>query len=300
MAITLDGQTVPLPQEWGQTLMEQAFEQSAVGRLTDSKPMPLDGITIPIYEGGFEVGYVPEGTPKPVSEVSMRADSIVPKKFAGIVLASKEAARRNPGQMMDALRQDMINGVQRQIDFAVLYGKSALTGLAVPETTSVNATTNRVELAAGDLVPQFLSAYDLAAEGLSDPNGWAFDTRYRTRVSLAAQQQLAAAGGTSPMPNLALGVDTFGGLPAAFSRVVAGRIGTQADTGVKGFVGDWNKVYWGFSSNITLDRSTEATVVDGASKTWHLFQDNMIAYRVEFEIGWHVNPDAFAAIEDQL
>ena len=300
MAITIDGLTVDMPKDWAPTLMKEAFEASAVGQLSPSIPIPLDGVTIPIYEGGFEVGYVPEATPKPVSDVTLDFEGIVPKKFAGIALISKEAARRNPGQMLDLLRADMRNGVSRQVDYAVLYGKSAKTGVAVPETTSVNATTNRTELTAGDLVPQFLGAYDLAAGGASDPTGWAFDSRFRTRVSLASQQELAPAGGTSPMPNLASTAGTFGGLPAAYSRVVAGRVGTQVDTGVKGFVGDWSKVWWGFSSDISLQRSTEATVVDGAGKTWHLFQDNMIAYLIEFEIGWYVKPDAFAAIEDQV
>lgn len=300
MAITIDGLTVDMPKEWAPTLMKQAFEESAVGQLSRSEPMPLDGKTIPVYEGGFEVGYVPEGTPKPVSDVSLTFQGIVPKKFAGIVLVSKEAARRNPARMLDLLQADMRNGVKRQIDYAVLYGKSARTGTAIAETTSVNATTSRVELAAGDLVPQFLSAYDLAAAGSSDPNGWAFDSRFRTRVSLASQQELAPAGGISPMPNLANVSSTFGGLPATYSRVVSGRVGTQVDTNVKGFVGDWDKVHWGFSEDISLQRSTEATVVDGAGKTWHLFQDNMIAYLVEFEIGWYVDATAFAAIEDKV
>ena len=40
--------------------------------------------------------------------------------------------------------------------------------------------------------------------------------------------------------------------------------------------------------------------MDGAGKTWHLFQDNMIAYLIEATIGWHVDPTAFAAYEDQV
>lgn len=292
MAVTLDGLTVDMPKDWAPTLMEKSFESSVVGQLTQAKPIPLDGETIPIYDGGFEVGYVPEGNRKPVSDVEMRFDALVPKKFAGILVVSKELARRNPGAMLEHVEADMINGVARQVDYAVLYARAALTGNPVPETTAVNQTTNRVELTAGgDLVDQLTAGYDLAADGDADPNGWAFDSRFRTRVSRASQVQDGA------MPNLAANVASFAGMPAAFGRTVAGRVGRNTDTGVRGFVGDWDKVRWGFSEDIDLTRSNEATIVDGEGNSIHLFQDNMIALRLEFEIGWWVRPGAFAAIE---
>lgn len=301
MAVLMDGSPVDqyLPREWAPTLLKNAFEESVVGQLTQSEPMPLGDKVIPVYEGGFEVGYTAEGNPKPVSEVSMSAKVISPWKFAGIVLISKEAAKLNPGRMLELMQQDMRSGIARQVDYGILYGKSARTGTAVPNATFVNQTTSRVELTSGDLVPQILAGYDAAAVD-SDPTGFAFDTRYRTKISLANQQDYAPTGGRTALPNLATSANTVAGLNAAYGRTVSGRVGTQADTGVKGFVGDWNKVRWGFAEDITLQRSTEATVVDGAGKTWHLFQDNMIAYLVEATIGWYVDRTAFAAYEDKV
>lgn len=295
--ITLDGLDVPMPKGWAETLLKKSFEESAVGKLSGAVPMPLDGLNVPIYEGGFEVGYVAEGTRKPVSTPETRINTITPKKFAGIVVVSQEIVRRNPAAMLDFIEADMRNGVSRQVDYAVLYGKSALTGNAVPETTSVNATTSRVELTTGDLVPQLIGAYDLAVAGSNDPTGWAFDSRFRSRIAVASQQQLAPAGGTQSMPNLGLNIETFAGLPAAFSRVVAGRIGANPETKVRGFVGDWSKIRWGFSENLKITRSKEATIVDGDT-TLNLFQDNLMALRIEFELGWWVQSSAFAAVED--
>lgn len=300
MAITLDGLDVTnqLPRDWAQTTMKQAFEQSVVGQLSDSEPMPTNGKFIPVYEGGFEVGYTAEMGRKPVSDATITLKGITPNKFAGLLVVSREAARANPGQMMQIVQADMRNAVQRQLDLGIFYGKSAFNGAAIPSVPFINQTTNRVELvAAEDLVPQFLAGYDLA--GVSDdPDGWAFDTRYRTRVSLASQQQLAPAGGTSPMPNLASTSGSFGGLPVAYGRTVSGRVGTNADTGVKGFVGNWASLRWGYSSNIELTRSDQATVVNGDGTTINAFQDNAIVYRVEFEAGWYLDPAKFAALED--
>jgi hypothetical protein len=300
MAITLDGLDVTdqLPKDWADTTMRKAFEQSVVGQLSNAEPMPTNGKFIPVYEGGFEVGYVPEMGRKPASDVGMSISGITPRKFAGLLVVSREAARANPGRMMQIVQQDMRNAVQRQLDLGIFYGLSAYNGSPIPDVTSINSTTERLEIdASADLVPQFLAGYDLIGDE-HDPDGWAFDSRYRTRVMLASQQQLAPAGGTSPMPNLAATSGTFGGLPAAFGRAVAGRVGKNPDTGVRGFVGAWDSLHWGFSTNIELTRSDQASIVDGDGNTVNAFQDNAIIYRVEFEAGWHVNPAAFAAFDE--
>ena len=300
MAITLDGLTVKTPPEFAPMLMKQAFEQSVVGQLTPSEPLPLQGKSIPVYDGGFEVGYVPEGGAKPVSDVQFSVKKITPIKLAGIILVSMEAARLDPAGMMRIIEADMRNAISRGIDYGVLYGKSAYDGTDIPAVTAVNQTTNRVELdLAKDLTPQIIAGYDLAAANLNaDPNGFAFDSQLRSKVAMATQVMRTPQGAPQPMPNLAVAADTVAGLKAAYGRVVAGRVGSQGDTLVRGFVGDWAKVRWGYGSQIELASSAEATVVDAAGKEWHTFQDNMRAYRIEATVGWAIlDPTAFAAYE---
>lgn len=300
MAVTVDGIEVPLPQNWADTQLSQAFQQSVVGQLTTATPMALGETVIPVYEGGFEVGYTAEGTPKPVSEVSMSHRTLSPWKFAGIVLVSQEAARLNPARMLENIQADMRNGVARQIDYGVFYGKSARTGNAVPNATFVNQTTARAPIGAGDLADEVLAGYDLAVAGNenADPNGFAFDTTYRTRVARAGAVQNTVGATIPAIPSLTGMGATLGGLPVAYGRTVSGRVGTQTATLTKGFTGDWNSgLTWGYASTIELKRSTEATVVDGGGREWHLFQDNMIAYLIEFTAGWSVDPTRFAAYD---
>lgn len=302
MAVMVDGIEVPLPQNWADTQLSQAFQESVVGQLTTSTPMPLGETVIPVYEGGFEVGYVAEGTPKPVSEVGVSSRVLSPWKFAGIVLVSQEAARLNPANMLEKIQQDMRNGVSRQIDYGVFYGKSARTGNAVPNATSINSTTNRVELGT-DLADGVLDGYDLAVASNenADPNGFAFDSAYRTRMARLIQTQNTVGATIPALPNLGGQADSVAGLRAAYGRTVSGRVGTQARTAVRGFVGDWTRgLSWGYGSSIELKRSDQATIVDGAGKTWHLFQDNMIAYLIEFTAGWSVDPTMFAAYDDAV
>lgn len=300
MAVTIDGIDVPLPQNWAETQLKQAFEESVVGQLSSSTPVPLGETVIPVYEGGFEVGYTAEGSPKPVSEVEFSHRVLSPWKFAGIVLVSQEAARLNPVSMLEKIQQDMRNGVARQIDYGVFYGKSARTGVAVPNATYVDQTTARAPIGAGDLADEILDGYDLAVDGNpnGDPNGFAFDTSYRTKVARAGAVSNTVGATIPAIPSLTGQGATLGGLPVAYGRTVSGRVGTQTATDTKGFVGDWNSgLTWGYGSQIELKRSDQATVVDGAGKEWHLFQDNMIAYLIEFVAGWSVDPTRFAAYD---
>lgn len=300
MAITLDGLDVTskLPTDWADTTLRKAFQNSVVGQLSAAEPIPTNGKIIPIYEGGFEVGYTKELGRKPVSDVKATAKAITPCKFAGIIVVSKEAARANPGRLLEIMQADMRNAVQRQLDLAILFGISANGGAAIPDATFINQTTNTVELdASKDLVPQFLAGYDLVAsgDGEYDPNGYAFDSRMRTRVALASQQMLTVPGASTPMPNLAVTTGTLGGLPVAYGRTVGRRFsGDPKGNGVVGVVGDWSKLRWGYSSNLELTRSDQASIVDAKGQTINTFQDNAIAYRVEFEAGWYVDPSAFA------
>lgn len=302
MAVTLDGIDLPLPPTWAPTQLKDAFQQSVVGQLTPSVPIPMGDYNIPVYEGGFEMGYVPEMGSKPVSDVSFSFKTMSPVKLAGIIVVSEEAARQNPGQMMETVQADMRNSVSRAIDLAVLYGKSAYNGTAIPGVTYVDQTTNRVELDyANDLVPQLLAGYNTIVSETADPNGWAFDTLQRARLALAAQQQITLPGAPTPTPDLRAGVSTLMGLPTAFGRTVAGRVGTNADTNVDGFLGDWGKLRWGYASEINMKRTDQATILGADGQPIYLWQQNAIALLIEVTVGWTVlDASAFVAYDNKV
>lgn len=302
MTVTLDGVALPLPPTWAPTQLKTAFQESVVGQLTPSVPIPMGDYNIPVYEGGFEMGYVPEMGQKPVSDVSFSFKTMSPVKLAGIIVVSEEAARRNPGQMMEMVQADMRNAVSRAVDLAVFYGKSAYNGSAIPGVSFVNQTTNRVEVNyKNDLVPQLLAGYNTIVSETADPNGWAFDTLQRATLALAAQQQVTLPGAPTPTPDLRQGVSTLMGLKTAFGRSVAGRVGTNADTNVDGFLGDWSKLRWGFASEIAMKRSTEATIMGADGQPIYLFQQNAMALLIEVTVGWSVlDTKAFVAYDNKV
>lgn len=290
MPITVDGNEVFLPKSFGATLMNEAFEQSVVGRLTGSEPIPLGEKVIPVYEGGIEAGAVAEGAAKPVSNPTMSSQTLSPVKVATIVLVSKEAARLNPGQMLSIVQQDLRQSISRAVDMMVLHGKDGRgVDIASQAGKFVFSTTNSTELTTAPLADQLISGWEDLVD--AEPNGFAFDPRFKGKVLLAKDSDGNYIREGSV--DLSADVSSVLGVRTVFGRTVAGRTSLAAgDATLRGVLGDWSKVRWGYAESLEIQRSNEATITDGAT-TYHLFQQNLTALLVEATIGATVlNPTA--------
>lgn len=302
--LSLAGSAVPLPDTYADTILQKAFETSLVGRLTPSRPIPLGTTVIPVYEGGIEAGPVAEGGTKPVGAPSMSSKTLAPQKFACIVIVSEEMAQADPLGMLDYVEQDITGSIARAIDLAIFHGRSAISGDVQAGWTYINETTVRETIpldADGTELGTTLLA-GATALGSGDPGydltGFAFDPRFRF--------QLVGARDAFDRPvfqqsvNLASGIDNVFGIPAAYGRAVPGLIGASADTNVKGVGGDWSKLVWGYAKSLTIKRSTEAVIPDGAD-LHYLWAENKMALLVEAIVGWTVlDPNAFVAYDQAL
>lgn len=303
MAQTLSGLGSGIvPPSVSQAILSRAQEQSLVGRLAKTTPIPLEGLTQITQTGNIEVGVVGEGEAKPVGSTSYTSKTIKPIKLAAIAVVSKELRMKNPAGILENIQQDLANAVTRGIDLAVFHGRSAKTGDVIAGVESINSTTNRVELAADSPTQaELLAGYDLVAGGKQvhdDVNGFAFDKRVRSGLIGG----LVDSNGRSLIQtslSLADPLDNVFGLPAAYGKAVSGKIGASADTNVRGFVGDWSALSYGFAEQMTISRSDQATIVDG-EKTYNLWQQNLEAYLVEVIFGWAISDTkAFAAYENK-
>lgn len=281
---------VTLPQEVTATIFDKARETSVVARLANSTPLTLAGSQIPVYEGEVNLGTVAEGGRKPIEKPSASVKTITPVKMAAIVPVSEELVRTNPGGMFDAIQADLSDAVGRALDALMIHGVDARTGNAIAGQTSISDTTHVVELAGGDYKAAVLSGFDLVGENY-DVNGIAADSRTKTKLLSVVNEA------TVGLPDLSAQNFTVAGVPTAFGRSV-GRAG-GAEQGVKLAVGDWSKVRYGFASGIEITRSNEATLVQDDGTVISLFQENLVALRVETFIGGVVLDDnAFALVKD--
>src|SRR5690606_41260863 len=112
-----------------------------------------------------------------------------------------------------------------------------------------------------DWAGTLLGAYRAAAGEGSDPSAWLFDPRRRADLVLAnATTDVNGSPVRPALPNLNTAAANVAGLPALYGRSVSGRSSQATDLGVRGIVGDWSKVRYGFVERLDIVRSTEATV----------------------------------------
>ena len=292
-----------IPKPIASEILKRAAEQSVVKRLAGTTPMPLEGSAVTVQTGHIEAGVVGEGQPKPVGGTNYATKSIKPIKVATIAIVSKETRMKNPLRVLENIQEDLADAITRAFDLAVLHGRSAKTGLAIPGVEHLNQTTNRVELgsaarADGGLSADLLAGYNLVVEGdqvNDDFSGFALDKRVRSQIMGAVDLQGRPIFQQSV--DLRAGIDNVLGLPAAYGRAVSGKIGASAETKVRGFGGDWGSLKYGFAEELTISKSDQATIVDGVN-TYHLWQENLEAYLVEAIFGWVItDTDGFVAYE---
>lgn len=302
--LSLAGSQIALPQDYADTILLKAFETSLVGRLTPSRPQPLGTTVIPVYEGGIEAGPVAEGGTKPVGAPTMSSKTMAPQKFACIVIVSEEMAQADPLGVMDMVETDITTSISRAIDLAIFHGRSAITGAVQAGWSFINQTTTRqtipLDATGTELGDTLLAgAEDLGSgDPAYDLSGFALDPRFRYKL-IGARDAFDRPVFQQSV-SLANTVDNLFGLPATYGRAVPGLIGASAETNVKAFGGDWSKLVWGYAKSLTIKRSTEAVIPDGAD-LHYLFAENKMALLVEAIVAWTVlYPEAFVAYDQAL
>jgi len=283
-----------VPKPIAQSIFAKVQEDSIVTRLAGTTPVPIEGTSIVVQTGHIEAGVVGETGRKPVGGTEYTPKSIKPIKVAAIAIVSTEVRKRNPLNVLENLQADLAGAIKRAFDLAVLHGRSTRTGQQIPDVEYLNQTKNRVTLGAaakteGGIGRDLLTGYDLVVEGdqVNDQfTGFAADHRLRSQLLGAVDTQGRPIFQQSV--DLSAGFDNVLGLPTAYGKSISGRVGASADTGVRAFGGDFEALKYGWTDEMTIASSTEATIVDG-DVTYHLFQDNLEAYMVEATFGWVIS-----------
>lgn len=267
-----------LPKELTNAIMLKGYEDSVVGRLAGNTPIKFGETSIPIFEGGSELGLVEEAGEIGTSTVSTKFKTLSPVKLATILTVSRELAELDPAEMMTHIEADLAAAVAKAYDNLILGGKAK--GVAVLGQEFINQTTKRVEVAGGDYKSAIVAAVEAVAADY-DPTAIAFDTSLRARLAgVVNETQVGLADLASPRLQIA-------GYNAEGARTVGAN-------GAKLIVGDWSKVRAGFAEDVRVTRSTDATV-NGVN----MFANDMVALRVTTRIGGVIlDTDAFAVIED--
>lgn len=274
---------------------------SIIQQIARKIPLGPTGVRVPHWTGNVTANWVGEAAQKPVTKGDMTKQDIVPRKIATIFAASAEVVRANPQNYLNTMRTKVAEAIAVAFDAAVLNGTSTPFGAYVAQTSKSISLAD--PLGAGKGVADGSNAYQALNGGLKllldagkKWNGTLFDT--------TSEPILNAAVDTAQRP-LFLEA-TYGDINAPFrSGRVLGRPTFISDNVVSsttiGYMGDWNQIVWGQIGGLSFDVSDQATLdlssAQDGSGIVSLWQNNLVAVRVEAEFGVLVNDkDAFVKL----
>lgn len=270
---------VSLPPEMSNEVWQNAVEQSAIMQLAQRVQLPGTGVEIPVLIGDPSAAFVAETAEKPVSNSEFTTKLMKPYKIAVIELFSNELKRDLPA-LYDAIIQRAPSAIAKKFDATVFAGTAPGTGFDVLSGATTAALT-----AGTGLYDSLLAAYGALAANY-DPNGWAMSNAGMVAL-LGGKDGNGMPIFTSPING---GVSYVLGAP-----VVKASQAQLASSHIVGFLGDWSKARWGIVEGIKVDFSEEATVNDGTNQI-NLWQRNMFAVRIEAEVGFVADANAFRAL----
>lgn len=262
---------------WGAVLEESAFMQLA-RRIT----LPGTGTTIQTITGEPAADWVSETAAKPVSAHTFNKKALTPYKLAVIEPFSEEFLR-DKNALYDECVRRLPYAIAAKFDSTIMGTSAPGTGFDVLGS----ATAVSLNPASGKTVyDQFITvdANISAAGGIM--NG----------IVLAPQGKSKVLGSTdgNGRPLFTPGVESSTLPPILGAQTIvnkhvykAGTAGSPGTPAVIGIAGDFSDAVYGIVEGIKIDISREATLVTTGGVI-SLFQQNMVAVRVEAEVAFGV------------
>lgn len=284
------------PTEVVQEMFNAVKGHSALGKLSDEKPIPFNGTTEFTFSAAGEAQLVGEGGQKNPGNAAVTPVVIKPQKFVYQQRVSDEFINASDEVRLDYLRafaDGFARKIARGFDIAAIHGlePSTLTDASFKATNSFDGLVTPETIASGTAVDE---AIEQAIASVTDGevNGLALSPEMAT--DLAALK----VNGVPQYPEY-----RFGGNPATFygmrsdvnSTVSTAKSGATPDAAI---VGDFENAFrWGYAKNIPLDVIRYGDP-DGTGKD--LKQYNEVCLRAEAYIGWGIlDANAFAIVPAQ-
>jgi len=297
-----------LEPEQAQDYFAEVEKTSIVQQVARKIPMGPTGVKIPHWTGDVTAQWVGEGEKKPVTKGDLTKQFVEPHKIATIFAASAEVVRANPANYLATMRTKVAEAIALAFDAAVLRGENTPFGAYIDQTTKSVSLKDSNPTTAGAQGNAYLSinnGLELLVNAGKKWNG--------TLLDIVAEPIFNAAVDAQGRP--LFNEPVYAGTNAVFrSGSVLGRQTFLADgiadvngsgVGTVGYMGDWSQVLWGQIGGLSFDVSDQASLdlspAQDGSQIVSLWQNNLVAVRVEAEFGVLVNDkDAFVKLTNTV
>jgi len=287
--------------DWAQPLVEyqtmagefMAFfrPQTILGKLTQLRRVPFN-VRVASQTQGSTVGWVGEGTSKPVSELKFAEVLLGWAKAAGIVVITKELARFSSPSAEQLIRDDLAASMKQFLDEQFIDPAVAAVVNVHPAsvTNSVTPITSSGSTIA-DITADLQTLFGNLAAGHVSPTSGAWVTTPAIAIGLS---MLRTSQDIFAFPTMTANGGDFNGYPVIVSESVP--------DGLLIFIAQ-RDVFLSEDEGIEIDVSEQASLqMDSSPATpatplVSLWQQNLIAIRAEHFINWQKrNPAAVQMI----
>ena len=269
---------IKLPSEVSQEIWQNVEQQSVVQTLSTRMDLPAGGLQIPVITEDPEAAWVNETDEKPVSRPAFDNKFIQGYKMAVIVPFSNEF-RRDMNSLYNAVVAKLPAALSKKFDRTALgFEKSPGDYFDTLEKAP------EVKL---DSFDAYRKALGVVSDADGDISAWALGPR--------GENEALGFVDNSGRPLLLTDVQAQGSIGQILARPVFKSKNAQ-DKQVVGVAGDWGSTVWGAVEDITMRISDQATINDNGTPI-NLWQRNMFAVLVEFEVGFAVrDPKRFVRL----
>lgn len=272
---------IVLTPEQSAEIWSAAEYASAVMQLAQKVDLPGSGISVPIITGEPEADWVAETAEKKVSRPTFDNKLMTPYTAAVIVPFSNQF-KRDKAALYNEIVRKLPQALARKFDQTV-FGLAAGAPGSNFDTLGGAAQVG----IAGKTYQGLVAADQAVATGGGILNGWALSPQARGlllgAIDTTGRPLFTGSAAEGDVPRL-LGAPTAVTKGVYSADIDGGGAGTAARLG---FAGDWTSAHYGVVQDIQLDISDQATINDGGTQL-NLWQRNMFAVRVEFEVGFRV------------
>lgn len=277
-------------QDLAASFIESMRDFSVAERLTAKRPVQFRQRVL-VNLTGSAAAEVNEGGPIPVILGSWTTTSLLPRRFAGISVASKELANSPDPTAPLALLGDLAGAVADAENLA--FCSPAVAGSIFASASNFAASGSTVSAVDTDLK----RLIDLIVN--ADKPGCAFVLSKETATFLAL---LRGSGGAAAYPDLSPAGGEILGIPALVTKAMADE--ASPSTRTLGLVSS-SEILWASgrvemetSENAALQMAspTTSSTTPTAANMTSLFQADAVAMRAVREAAWYVKPGASAYI----
>lgn len=280
-----------IPEEVSREMLGKATQQSAVLQLFRRIPVSRSQVRLPIISA-LPVAYWVGGDTglKQTTEMAWDNKFLNVEEIAAIMPIPENVAEDIEVNIWDEAKPYLVEAVARTLDTAVFFGTNAPSSFPTNVLSAANAAGNVVtegtaNAAAGGYMGDLDNLIGAVEEDGFDVTGFA--------AALSAKRKFRSARNTQgdklDVGRISGDLNTLDGAPISYA--MRGLWPTTLGTGnnVRLFAGDWSQFVVGVRSDIQYKVLTESVIQDNTGAiVYNLPQQDMIALRLKFRVGWQV------------